>query len=76
MVLSFRCEDAWHKAAEQAGGTVTTSEYRDVGRRIRKITGEKEFSAMSRRGKGSKHGARFVLWDDRHIAALEKLAGV
>lgn len=75
-VLSFRCEDAWHKAAEQAGGTVTTSEWRDVGRRIRKITGEKEFPAMSRRGKGSKHGARFVLWDDRHIAALEKLAGV
>jgi len=74
--LAFRYEDAWRRAVEQAGGAVTTAEWRDVSRRIRNITGEKEFSDMSRRRKGDSPGCRFTLWDDRHIAALEKLAGV
>jgi hypothetical protein len=74
--LAFRYEDAWRRAVEQAGGAVTTAEWRDMSRRIRNITGEKEFSDMSRRRKGDSPGCRFTLWDDRHIAALEKLAGV
>lgn len=76
VVLAFRYEDAWSKAAEQAGGHVTSGETREMSRRIRKITGEKNFEPMSRRGKDGAPGFRFTVWGDTHIVALEQLSGV
>jgi hypothetical protein len=75
-VLAIRLAVVYTKAAEQAGIKIDDADRRDLGYRIRKITGEDQFEAMSQRGKDGSPGYRLTVWDDRHIAALEKLAGV
>lgn len=75
-VLAFRFEDSCSKAAAQAGGRIEDSEVREMGRRIRQLTGESQFSSGSQRGKGGSPGFRFLFWNDKHIAALEQIAGV
>ncbi len=75
-VLTFRWEAVWAKAGEQAGTRIEVAEIRDMSRRIRKITEEKEFETKAQRGKDGSAGFRFFVWDDRHISALEQIAGV
>jgi hypothetical protein len=75
-VLAIRWSVVCARAADQAGIKIDDAGRIEMGQRIRQITGEERFEAISHRGKDGSAGYRAVLWDDRHIAALEKLAGV
>jgi hypothetical protein len=74
IVLAFRLQDAWRKAADQAKGQITAQEYRDMDKRIRRITGEKSFERKTRRGQADGKAKGLTYWDDRHLEALDQLA--
>jgi hypothetical protein len=74
IVLAFRLQDAWRKAADQAKGQVTVQEYRSMDKRIRRITGEKSFERKTRRGQADGKAKGLTYWDDRHLEALDQLA--
>lgn len=74
VVLTLGLADAWSKAAEQAKGQITDSEWKSVDKRIRAITGEKSFDKTTRRGQANGKAKGLTIWTDAHIRALEQLA--
>jgi hypothetical protein len=72
--LWFDLSTAWTRAAEAAGIDISEAERRSVHTAVRRHVGEDKFSCTNRRNQQG-NSQRYYRWDNRHIAALERLTG-
>jgi len=64
----------WTRVAENSGVVISDAEQRAVHRAVRGVTGEAHFLSTNKRNSQG-NSRRYYRWDDRHITALERLAG-
>ena len=73
--LWFSHAEVVKQIRESACCEVTAGDWRDLRKRIQSLTGEDDF-LTSQSGAGTKGRKRYFRWDERHLDALRKLAGV
>ncbi|NQW46399.1 MAG: bifunctional DNA primase/polymerase [Planctomycetes bacterium] len=73
--LWFNYSEVLKQIREWTCCEVTPGDWRDLRKRIQSFTGEDEFLTSQSSG-GTKGRKRYFRWDERHLDALRKLAGV
>ena len=72
--LWFRWAEAWSAIGEESRGQIPPGKIVEVSKRVREITAEAEFPHGFRKGRTGTN-MRFTRWTDRHLRALESVAG-